>query len=321
MGDVPCGHEDAMGDVPRDLEDAVGDVPHSPAVAKRPRIGLTLMLDAPEAGFPSPRYSMSRAYFAAIRAAGGVPVALVPGALEELDLYLSPQGVSRVPSLALDGLCLTGGGDLDPRYYGAERHEACQEPDRERDSMEYRILDLIARSSIPVLAICRGFQILNAFHGGTLCQDLAVLRRSAFKHDYFRGFPRDMLAHEVRIEPGSALGRIVGSDPLPVNSFHHQAVDEIAPGWRATAWSADGLIEAMEPVDRKGPAEAGRAADRQTGKARSGAGSRPSRDEGFLLALQWHPECLTAYARHRAVFAAFVAAAQRYRERSLNVPG
>lgn len=270
--------ENGMDD-PRSARDA----------AERPRIGVTLMLDAPEGGFPSPRYSMSRAYFAAIRAAGGVPVALVPGALDELPLYLAPQR----GGLALDGLCLTGGGDLDPRYFGEERHGACQEPDRERDLMEVRILDLARERAIPVLAICRGFQILNAYHGGTLCQDLAALRPGAFKHDYFKGYPRDMLAHEVSIEPHSGLARIAGPDPLPVNSFHHQALGAMAPGWRATAWSADGLVEAMEP------------AGEETG----------SENARFLLAVQWHPECLIAYERHRRIFAAFLSAAARFRTR------
>jgi putative glutamine amidotransferase len=314
----------------------MGSLHPTDEVRQRPRIGVTLMVDASETGHPAPRYSMSRAYFTAVRAAGGIPVALVPGAVEELSLYLAPHrsnagaggpssGASCVETqpwdavagqpqaddpLAVDGLCLTGGGDLDPGRYGQTRHLACQEPDPERDEMEFRILDLIGASRLPILAICRGLQVANAYYGGGLHQDLATHCPSAFKHDYFKGFPRDMMSHDVSISAGSRLSACVGNDALAVNSFHHQAIARVAPGWKATAWASDGIIEAIEPDS----------ALHGSSHAEVGASGRHSvRTDRFFLGVQWHPECLMAYARQRAIFSAFMDAAREHRRRLLPV--
>lgn len=254
----------------------------------RPRIGLTLMLDEPEKDAHLPRYGMNRTYFAAIRNAGGVPVALAPGAAEEMQLYFpDPAAPAIAPPLELDGVLLTGGGDLDPSHFGQERHPHCGPADADRDRMEMCLLDLIRTTRVPVLAVCRGIQVLNVVAGGTLIQDIASQRPDAIEH-YFRApSPRDHPAHEIRIAPQSRLARILGCTTLTTNSIHHQAVDLLGDGLVASAWAPDGIIEALEVAD--------------------------PHDERYLIAVQFHPEDLQALTPIRRLFASLVAAAGMYR--------
>jgi len=246
------------------------------AVRNRPRIGLTLMLDQPERDQHLPRYGMNRSYFDAIRRAGGVPVPLTPGDEEEIDLYLG----AGAP-LALDGVCLAGGGDLDPSYFGQQMRPGCLQPDSERDAMEIALLGRARDLDLPILAICRGIQVLNASWGGTLIQDIATERPDAQEH-YFtmeKGFPRHHLAHEIRITPDCRLQGILGATRLHVNSIHHQAVDEVASGLVATAWAPDGIIEGLEiasPSDR------------------------------FVVGVQFHPEDIQHLDPMRRLFQRFV---------------
>ena len=254
----------------------------------RPRIGVTLMLDEPEKDAHLPRYGMNRTYFTAVRNAGGVPVALAPGAGEEMQLYFrDPAGPAAAPPLELDGVILTGGGDLDPSYFGQDRHPQCGPADADRDRMEMGLLDLIRASRVPVLAICRGIQVLNVAAGGTLIQDIGSQRPGAVEH-YFRApSPRDHPAHEIRIAPHSRLARILGCTTLTTNSIHHQAVDLLGDGLVASAWAPDGIIEALEAADPQ--------------------------DERYLIAVQFHPEDLQALAPIRRLFASLVKAAHSYR--------
>jgi len=263
-----------------------------PEVWARPRIGVTLMVDEPECDTHLPRYGMNRSYFTAIRSAGGVPVPLAPGAAEEMGLYFRDPGAPAVapgvaPPLELDGVCLTGGGDLDPSCFGQDRHALCGQPDTERDRMELSLLDLIRPGRIPVLAICRGIQVLNVACGGTLIQDIASQRPEAAEHYYRAPNPRDHPAHEIRIAPGSRLARILGCTVLTTNSIHHQAVNVLGDGLMATAWAPDGIIEALEAAD--------------------------PRDDRFLIAVQFHPEDLPGLMPIRRLFASLVAAAHEYR--------
>jgi putative glutamine amidotransferase len=259
-----------------------------PEAWTRPRIGVTLMVDEPELDRHLPRYGMNRSYFTAIRNAGGIPVPLAPGAVEELRLYFrDPAAPDVAPPLELDGICFTGGGDLDPSYFGQERHPLCGAPDVERDRMEMALLDLIRPGRIPILAICRGIQVLNVVWGGTLIQDIASQMPTAAEH-YFRApSPRDHPAHEIRIASESRLARILRCTALTTNSIHHQAVEVLGDGLVATAWAPDGIIEALEAADPK--------------------------DDRYLIAVQFHPEDLQALAPIGRLFASLVAAAREYR--------
>jgi putative glutamine amidotransferase len=150
----------------------------------------------------------------------------------------------------LSGLVLTGGTDLDPALYGQARLPETDQPDGERDERETRLLrDALARD-IPVLAICRGMQLLNVFCGGTLAQHIEDHRSPGVSN-----------AHSVWIAPESLLASVMGPGAYEVNSRHHQAVALLAPGLSATARAADGTVEALELPDRR-----------------------------FILAVQWHPE-------------------------------
>jgi putative glutamine amidotransferase len=252
-------------------------------LAERARIGLTLMTDTAIKDDHVPRYGMNRTYFTAIRAAGGVPVPLAPGDADEMRLFFAPD--PPPPEFRLDGLCLAGGGDLDPAFYRQLKRAGCGAPDCERDAMEIELLSLVRRTDVPVFAICRGIQVLNAAWGGTLIQDIERERPRAARHHHVPGTPRDLLAHSIRVAPGSRLRAILGEESVLVNSLHHQSVDEIAPGLAVTATAPDGIVEALEAGD-------------------------PGR---FLLAVQFHPEDLQAHASMRRLFEAFVEAARRHR--------
>jgi len=192
-----------------------------------------------------------------------------------------------------DGLMLTGGSDLQPCLYHEARLPGVEldTPIAERDQMEWDLLDLARSARVPVFGICRGFQMLNVFLGGTLYQDLA-LQRGQVGHDCFadHGFALDHLAHPVTASDADhpfaeSLRRL---SPLDVNSRHHQGIKELAPGLVPCAYAPDGALEAA-------------------------AGA----DEGWWTrAVQWHPENLVARPEQRALFADFVAAATaRRRER------
>lgn len=182
-------------------------------------------------------------YRDALLAAGVNPV------LQEANRPLSLNG--------FEGLVLTGGPDVDPMLYGEVRQAETDQPDFERDEVEASLLkDALARD-VPVLAICRGLQILNVSQGGTLIQHLHPPRR----HQRIDG-RRDQPVHEVSIEPGTLLAQIAGTNTWQVNSRHHQAVKNVAGGLRVSAVdSQDGTVEALEHPEKR-----------------------------FVLGVQWHPE-------------------------------
>lgn len=259
----------------------------------RPRIGLTLMTDEPQHDNHLPRYGMNRVFFEAIRRAGGVPIPLVPGPPEEMDLYGAPDATGEGASF-LDGLCLTAGGDPDPSFFGQQPIPQGLDIDLERDRSELHLLELVRECDLPILGVCRGIQMMNIACGGDLIQDIATGRPAALKHDYFPPSPRDYLAHEIRIAEKSLLRELLGAETMDVNSLHHQALDRVAEGWIATAWAPDGIVEAIEPDPARGDA---------------------SRRQPFLLGVQFHPEDLQALAPMRRIFAALVDAARQYRAR------
>ncbi|MDO5532610.1 gamma-glutamyl-gamma-aminobutyrate hydrolase family protein [Sutterella sp.] len=213
-------------------------------------------------------------YMHSITLAGGIPVMLPISAPEE-DLE---EIVSR-----LDGLLLTGGADIDPALYGAEKSPACGEPRPERDRMEMAILRAAVKVKLPTLGICRGCQVLNVFYGGDLVQDieseLGVPNTVHHQEADYR-----VVTHDIVVEPGSLLAEIGGTDDIHVNSKHHQCVKTLGKGLRLGGRSKnDGIIESFDD-----PAHP------------------------FMLAVQWHPEMLSAERPEAlALFKALVEAAKR----------
>ena len=193
------------------------------------------------------RIALNSSYVRALIAAGLTPLLVPP--------LLDPARAADVLD-AVSGLVLTGGEDVHPSNFGEAPHPRLQEPDQARDAVEFALYRAARARGLPVLAICRGIQLVNVAEGGTLYQDLASERPSAIKHVDPKGH------HGLRVEPGSLLRRTVG-DPVRVNSRHHQAVKILAPSLRAVAWADDGVIEGVEPRDAGAP---------------------------WLLAVQWHPE-------------------------------
>jgi putative glutamine amidotransferase len=208
------------------------------------------------------RVTLNVAYVRALEAAGLVPLA-VPTILAPERAAAALQGVR--------GLVLSGGEDVDPARYGAAPHPKLEDTDPTRDAAELALIAAARERRLPILAICRGIQILNVALGGTLYQDLESERPGPVRH------AGEETRHGLHVERGSLLGRTLGTGSATVNSRHHQAVRDLAPGLRAVAWAEDGVIEAAEPAD---PGAA------------------------WMLAVQWHPEDLT----ERALFDGFARA-------------
>ena len=183
----------------------------------------------------------------------------------------------------MDGLVLTGGEDIDPRQYSQAAHRALGDVHAGRDGFELALLRAAMARHLPTLAICRGIQIANVALGGTLVQDLPSEWPGAIEHE--GSWPRDQRVHAVRVSVHSRLARALGAEELTVNSFHHQAVAELAPGLMAVAHAPDGVIEGVE---WRG-------------------------DDWWMLGVQWHPEELTATTEDwdRELFLAFAGAVKQ----------
>jgi len=211
----------------------------------RPVIGITLG-DGDRPGY----HSMREDYVRSVERAQAIPLVLPP---------LRPQDAEAVLE-RLDGLLLSGGIDVDPALYGRAPHPRLGRVDRARDEFELALTRHALRRELPLLAICRGQQVLNVAAGGTLVQDIASELAGALKHD--AAGRRTRRAHAVEVAPGSRLREILGAGPLSVNSFHHQAVDRLGDGLVVSGRSpADGVVEAVE-----------------------------MRERAFVIGVQWHPE-------------------------------
>jgi len=210
----------------------------------KPVIGLTSSF-SPE----NNAQALPSTYISAIEAAGGIPLII-------------PAGIS--PSLSdailqkIDGLLLTGGPDVDPLYFGEEPHPRLGLVTPERDVIEIPLTQAAVAGGLPILAICRGIQVLNIAMGGSVIQDIASQVKDPLKHR--QEAPRWHGTHEVTVNEGSRLAGLLGTTSIRVNTFHHQAVKEAAPGFEVVARAQDGIIEGIE---------------------------RPG---CFVVGVQWHPE-------------------------------
>ncbi|UNL83276.1 gamma-glutamyl-gamma-aminobutyrate hydrolase family protein [Priestia koreensis] len=216
-------------------------------------IGISGSIIVDEGGrFPGyKRAYVNNDYIESAALSGGVPVILP--VLENEDMI-------KAQADQIDGLILSGGQDVNPLLYGEEPTTKTGSPFLARDRSEELLLKHVIQQRKPVLAICRGLQILNVAYGGTLYQDLSDVEGSFVKHDQYKNTSDP--SHSITILEESHLHTLFGSETL-INSFHHQAIKDVAPGFIASAWAKDGVIEAIE-----------------------------KQGESFVVGVQWHPEMM-----------------------------
>ncbi len=232
----------------------------------RPLIGITTYLTQAQWGvWDAETALVPVAYVEGVERAGGRPLLVPP----------SEDGVEETLA-ALDGLVFPGGSDLEPELYGQEPHPETYGVVPERDRAELALLTGALERNLPVLAICRGSQVLNIARGGDLVQHLPEI----VGHERHKEDPGVFGDHDVHIDPASRLGSLLGAD-APIKSHHHQGFGRLGEGLREVAWAEDGTIEAIEDPERR-----------------------------FLLGVLWHPEA----GEDKALFAALVDAARAYCE-------
>ena len=228
----------------------------------KPKIAILPLIDVQRES-----YWMLPGYMNGILQAGGVPV-MLPLTCEAVALDEIAQ--------SYDGFLFPGGQDVTPALYGQKRGENCGETCESLDEMSKELFERISRTDKPILGICRGLQLLNVLLGGTLYQDLPTEHPSEVEH-HMRP-PYDAVTHSVEVAQDSPLHALLGRTSLGVNSYHHQAVQDLSPQLRAMARSEDGLVEAAWMPGRK-----------------------------FLWAFQWHPEfSYKTEEASRRIFRAFV---------------
>ena len=236
----------------------------------RPVIG---MITAPNPKLLHGRHLINTSYVRAVIAAGGAPL-LIPS--DEDD------GLAAEYLPLLHGLLVPGGEDVTPALYGEDPLRQVTFMNEEKDRMELALIRGAVDRGMPVFGICRGIQLLNVCFGGTLYQDLPAQYPGVLGHAQDMAI-RGQLTHRVTLEPDSLLEKLLGGEPLSVNSYHHQAVRTPAPGFTVTARAADGVIEGVEDPERN------------------------------LYAVQWHPEDLVeSHPRFRSLFRHLVERAEQY---------
>jgi putative glutamine amidotransferase len=249
-------------------------------VTVRPLIGVTTSeVRVPDHVDPLPQsdrrqteMALGMKYMKAIEEAGGVPVVMPPLDLGAVDPLLD----------RLDGLCLSGGPDMDPGTYGGRYHPKLGPTEPELDQFELALTRAACKRELPILAICRGQQLLNVARGGNLYQHVPEDPGGEIAHR-LPGKGRHG-AHEVEVETGSLLSRALGGvTAAHVNSYHHQAVHSLGRGVKPVAWAPDGLIEGIEVPDC-----------------------------GWAVGVQWHAEAIVERPEQLALFREFVAAAGDY---------
>lgn len=213
-------------------------------------------------------------YIETLRSAGAVPV-LIPPQAENAAAVM----------VALDGLVLAGGADCDPSIWGEEPHPKCEPMDPRRQSNDLALARAAHDQKVPALGVCLGLQIMNVANGGTLMQDIDSEMKTEIRHG---SDPSDRARHDIAIESGTQLASILGAGTFNVNSSHHQAVRNVAKGFRVTAYAPDGIVEGLE--DPRHP---------------------------FYLGVQWHPEDMGGEESATGLFAAFIEAARAHALRRL----
>ncbi|MFI3289550.1 MAG: gamma-glutamyl-gamma-aminobutyrate hydrolase family protein [Rikenellaceae bacterium] len=207
-------------------------------------------------------------YMDAIRESGGLPI-IFP-------LKANAEDVEQLCKMC-DGFLLTGGHDVNPELYGCEASAECGAPNEDRDSLERIVFDYAVERDMPLFGICRGIQIINAFCGGTLYQDLPTEYGQEVNHQMTP--PYDRPCHMVNILDNSPLHELLNRKDLAVNSYHHQAIKDLAPNLEAMAISEDGIVEAIYMPNKR-----------------------------FIQALQWHPELnFNVEESSRQIMRAFIA--------------
>jgi putative glutamine amidotransferase len=235
---------------------------------RRPRIGLTLDLEE-ERG----EYRLARGYAEAVLQAGGLPVPLPYGDASVAGGYLA----------LCQGLVVTGGDfDIGPERYGEARRASCGREKPARTAFEWALCEAALAGRIPLLGICGGMQLMNVVRGGTLHQDLAT---DLGIRGHARAGADRAPSHLVTVVAGTVLSRLVGTDPLMVNSTHHQAVSVAGAGVLVSARAPDGVVEALELPDLP-----------------------------FAIGVQWHPERLVEAPAQRALWRGLVEAARDLRQ-------
>lgn len=219
-------------------------------------------------------YLTTHTYTDCVLRGGGIPVLLLPVEPDLIDPILD----------RIDGVVLTGGGDIAPERYGAERHDAVRMVNHERDEFELSLVTKAYERKMPMLAICRGNQVVNVAFGGTLIQDLPS-HSGAHGHD-ISGEGAYEPHSQALVEEGSKIASIFGAGLHGINSIHHQAVEELGVGLKVVASAPDGTVEALEHVDKAWD----------------------------LLSVQWHPEYLGVrdHGDSHDLFTAFVDSAAKY---------
>ena len=227
---------------------------------RKPLIGCTTYRKMSDQTPPIDILGLMPSYLDAVVAAGGVPV-MIPLGLSHDDL--------RIVVEQMDGILLPGGGDIEPAVYQGQGHPTVGGIDEDRDRVELFVAQTAVAQQKPLLAICRGLQVLNVALGGSLWEDVELLMPQAMHHEYVNSHPRNYMAHNVSIEPDSLLAKQLGTQETAVNSLHHQGIRRLAEPLRATAVAPDGLIEAVEV-----------------------------KAHPYAVGVQWHPENLIHNAPH-----------------------
>lgn len=228
----------------------------------KPIIGIT-----PDYSYDNRTYSLNEDYIAAIETAGGCAVILPP--------------LSELPDF-LDGIVLSGGGDIDPLLFGEEPIRQSGEISPVRDAYEMDLCRQALDKDIPLLGICRGMQVMNIATGGGIYQDIFVQTDTQLKHS--QQAPRSYATHSILIEDGTLLAELWENKRTAVNSVHHQSISAVGKGFVVTARSADGLAEAIAHTEKR-----------------------------FAVGVQWHPEAMKTEEMGR-LFTAFLAAAHAYQK-------
>ena len=244
----------------------------------KPIIGISTSVLVDEGdGFPGyERIYVNKDYVYSVISAGAVPLMIPMDATEE--------NLRQTLEL-VDGMIFSGGHDIAPIRYGEEPHQKLQEICPERDDFDFLLYRLAKEHSLPILGICRGFQLMNVSEGGKLYQDLSLKNTESLKHS--QGHGPSIPTHTVKVESGSKFYKILGKEEIRVNSFHHQAVKSTSENVAISGKALDNVVEAIE-----------------------------LKNYPFGLGVQFHPEMLQAKEEDmKKIFAALVSAAKEYREK------